>query len=82
MNPDQIRDWIKAGLPDCEVSVEGDGRHFYAVVVGSVFAGQSLLQQQRLVYATVRAQLDTGELHALSVKTWTPEEYKKEQHSN
>lgn len=77
MTPEQIRDWIKAGMPGCEVTVEGDGRHFYAVVIDASFAGKTLLQQQRMVYATVRARLDSGEIHALSVKTWTPEDYKK-----
>lgn len=76
MTPEQIQGWIQAGLPECAVQVEGDGRHFYAVVIGAVFAGKSLLQQQRMVYATVRDRLDTGEIHALSVKTWTPEDYK------
>lgn len=77
MTPEQIRDWIKAGLPECNVSVEGDGRHFYAVVIGAAFAGKTLLQQQRMVYATVRDRLDSGEIHALSVKTGTPEEFNK-----
>ena len=66
---------IEAGLPDAEVRVTGDGSHFEAVVVSEAFAGQSLLRKQRMVLATVDEQIRSGELHALSIKTYTPEEW-------
>ena len=53
MDPTEVEKLIKAGLPDCEVSVKGDGSHFDAVVVGEVFADLSAVKQQQLVYATV-----------------------------
>ena len=57
------------------VQVSGDGSHFEAIVISQDFAGKSLIQKQRLVMAAVREQIASGELHALSIKTYTPEEW-------
>jgi len=70
-----IEQLIQAGIPGSQVQVTGDGSHFEAVVISNEFAGKSLIQKQRLVMATVREQIDSGELHALSIKTYTPEEW-------
>jgi len=77
MDPEEVKRLIQAGLPGCEVMVKGDGSHFDAVVVGEVFAGQSLVKQQQLVYATVNDKIASGQLHALSIKTYTPAEWEK-----
>lgn len=70
-----IEQLIQAGMPGSQVKVTGDGSHFEAVVISQDFAGKSLIQKQRLVMATVREQIDSGELHALSIKTYTPDEW-------
>lgn len=75
MNPKHIEQLIKAGLPNCDVVVEGDGAHFEAIVVSADFAGKSRIQKQQLVYATVNKELLDGSLHALSIKAFTPEEW-------
>jgi acid stress-induced BolA-like protein IbaG/YrbA len=54
--------------------MEGDGCNCSAVIVSSAFDGLSLLQRQRLVLGLVKEEIKSGELHALSVKTFTPEE--------
>lgn len=77
MNPEEIQRLIQTGLPDCQVIVKGDGSHFDAIVIGEVFAGKSLVKQQQLVYATVNDRIMSGELHALSIKTYTPEAWAK-----
>jgi len=77
MNPDAIKQRIVADLPECEVSVSGDGSHFEAIVVGEVFAGLTPVKKQQLVYASVHDLITSGELHALSIKTYTPEEWAK-----
>ena len=66
---------IEAGMPDSEVRVTGDGSHFEAIVVSPAFAGKSLLEKQRMVMASVHDQIASGELHALSIRTFTPEEW-------
>ena len=74
MEVEEVKRLIQAGLPDCEVMVSGDGSHFEATVVGEVFAGKTPVQKQQLVYATVSDRIASGELHALSIRTYTPEE--------
>lgn len=72
METEAVAKLIRAGLPGAEVQVSGDGSHFEAVVVSDVFDGLSLLKRERLVMETVKDQVATGELHALSVKARTP----------
>jgi acid stress-induced BolA-like protein IbaG/YrbA len=75
LEPKQIEVWIAAGLP-CElVAVQGDGQHFEAVIVSSEFAGLNRVKRQQRVNAVLKARFDSGELHALSMKTLTPEEW-------
>lgn len=75
MTPDQVKALIEAALPCQSVEVEGDGHHFYAAIVSPAFAGLKLLERHRLVKERLKTQLDSGELHALSLtKTQTPEE--------
>ena len=75
METDAVEALIRAGIPGAVVTVTGDGSHFEAVVVSDAFAGKSLLQKQRMVMATVTEQIASGELHALSIKTFTPEDW-------
>jgi len=77
MDPEEVKKLIQVGLPDCEVTVKGDGSHFDAIVVGDIFDGKSLLAKQKLVYATVNEYITNGQLHALSIKTYTPTEWEK-----
>jgi acid stress-induced BolA-like protein IbaG/YrbA len=71
MENDAVKQLIEAGLPGCRVEVTGDGRHFEAVVVSDEFEGKTPLQKQRMVMATVKSQIESDELHALSIKTFT-----------
>jgi acid stress-induced BolA-like protein IbaG/YrbA len=66
---------IRQGLPDAEVQVSGDGSHFDAIVVSEAFEGLSPIKKQRLVMDTVKPQIASGELHALSIKTLTPAQW-------
>ncbi len=63
----QIEALIQAGIPDAQVTVTGDGRHFEAQIVSAEFEGKSLIQRHRLVLGTVQAQIAADELHALSI---------------
>lgn len=79
MNPEDVQKLIEAGLPDCEVKVTGDGSHFEAVVIGDVFDGLSSVKKQQKVYATLGDKITSGEVHALTIKTYTAEEFAKAQ---
>ncbi|MBE0439885.1 MAG: BolA family transcriptional regulator [Gammaproteobacteria bacterium] len=67
-----IKKMIEAGLPDAKVEVSGDdGQHFDALVESPSFAGKSLLEQHKMVYATLGNSFESA-LHALSLKTSAP----------
>lgn len=74
MNPDTIRQLIEQGLPGASVRVQGDdGVHFEATVISASFQGKLPLARHRMVYATLGERMG-GEIHALALKTLTPEE--------
>ena len=74
MDPSRIKSLIEQGLPGAHVEVDGpDGVHFEARVVSTAFAGKLPLARHRLVYATLGALMG-NEIHALSLKTLTPDE--------
>lgn len=75
METTAVEDLIRAGMPDAEVRVTGDGSHFDAIVISDAFEGLNLLKRQRLVMDTVKPQITSGELHALSIKTFTREQW-------
>jgi len=77
MEPNTIKELIEAGIEHCEAQVNGDGSHFDAIVVGEVFEGMSPLNKQRTVYATLGDRITSGEIHALSIKAYTPAEWKR-----
>jgi len=74
MNPEIIRNLIEQGLPGARADVRGDdGVHFEATVVCEAFRGRLPLARHRMVYATLGERMG-GEIHALALKTLTPEE--------
>ena len=75
MHPDQIKQLILAGMDCTHLELDGDGQHFQALVVSPEFAGKNRVQRQQRVYQTLHDKLATGELHAISFKTLTPEEW-------
>lgn len=72
--PELIHSYISAGLECTHLAVEGDGQHFTAVIVSPAFAGKRPIQRHQLVYAALGDRM-REEIHALSMKTLTPEEY-------
>ncbi|HEX7643565.1 MAG TPA: BolA/IbaG family iron-sulfur metabolism protein [Burkholderiaceae bacterium] len=72
--PESIKTNIAAGLECTHLEVEGDGQHFNAVIVSPAFAGKRSLQRHQMVYAVLGSRMEQ-EIHALSMKTYTPEEF-------
>jgi acid stress-induced BolA-like protein IbaG/YrbA len=76
-SPEDVKRYIAQGL-DCErVEVEGDGRHFQALIVSAAFAGRNRVARHQLVYAALGERM-REEVHALSMRTLTPEEYREQ----
>ncbi|MBT0569435.1 BolA family transcriptional regulator [Curvibacter sp. CHRR-16] len=80
MTAEQLRQLITQGLP-CELcELEGDGRHWFATIVSTAFEGKRLIQRHQQVYACLGQRMQTDEVHALSMKTFTPAEWAAHQH--
>ena len=74
VEPSSIEDSIRAGLPVTHLQVSGDGAHFEAVLVSPSFAGLTRVKQHQLVYGALGDRM-RQEIHALSMKTYSPEEW-------
>ena len=75
VTPESIRQGIEAALVCERVEVIGDGQHFQAIVVCAGFAGKSRVQRHQMVYAALGERM-REEIHALSMRTLTPEEWR------
>jgi acid stress-induced BolA-like protein IbaG/YrbA len=75
MHPEQIKQLILAGMHCDHLELDGDGQHFSALIVSAEFVGKNRVQRQQHVNKILKANFDSGELHALSFKTLTPEEW-------
>ena len=76
VTPEDIKGYIEAGLPCQHVQVAGDGQHFEAVIVSPEFSGKNMVQQHQLVYKALGDRMKE-EIHALSMKTYSPEDWAK-----
>jgi acid stress-induced BolA-like protein IbaG/YrbA len=72
--PGSVREFIAAGMPCTHVEVEGDGRHFFATIVSAEFEGLARIRRHQRVYSALGDRM-REEIHALSMKTFTPDEY-------
>jgi acid stress-induced BolA-like protein IbaG/YrbA len=72
--PQEVSEFIAAGLPCQHLNVEGDGRHFFATIVSAEFEGLSLVRRHQRVYAALGDRM-REQIHALSMKTQTPDEF-------
>ncbi len=74
MTLEEIQVKIQAGIEDSIVTMEGDGCSCSTKVVSPIFEGVSLLARQKMILAVMNEEITNGTLHALSIKTRTPEE--------
>ena len=79
MTADQLKQLIAAGLPCQHLHVEGDGRHWFATIVSAEFEGKRPIARHQRVYATLGQRMASDEVHALSMKTFTPAEWQQAQ---
>ncbi|MGD2137216.1 MAG: BolA/IbaG family iron-sulfur metabolism protein [Gammaproteobacteria bacterium] len=74
MQGSELEALIRSGIPDAEITVKGEGDHFEVVVVSARFDGCTMVQQHRMVYAALGGRMG-GEIHALALHTYTPDEW-------
>jgi acid stress-induced BolA-like protein IbaG/YrbA len=73
ISPQRVKDAIQAQFPEAKVEVSGDGEHFEAIVVATDFAGKTKVKQHQMIYGALQEELASEAIHALSLKTYTPE---------
>lgn len=76
VTPEQVQHYITTGLKCDHIEVQGDGRHFDATIVSPEFSGKNMVQQHQIVYRVLGSRMDE-EIHALSMKTFSPEDWAK-----
>jgi len=74
MTSDDIKKLIEKAMPNSAVTVSGDGSKFETTIVSTKFAGMKTIDRHRLVYGVLADHISTGEIHALTIKAFTPEE--------
>ena len=78
MEINEVKQLILKEIPDAEIHVQGEGCNFTADIVSASFGSINKLNRQKKVLGSVKEQIVSGEIHALSVKTYTPEEWAKQ----
>ncbi|MGH7830352.1 MAG: BolA family protein [Candidatus Binatia bacterium] len=80
ISPDEIKSTLEKALPGSSIEIRdltGGGDHFQVWIVSSLFEGKGLVDQHQMVYAALKEALGTERIHALSLKTYTPEQWKR-----
>jgi len=80
MTPEQLKQRIETLAPGTSaeiIDLTGTMDHYQAIVISPVFEGKRVMEQQRLVMGILQAEIDSGEVHALTMRTFSPDQYKK-----
>lgn len=75
MTPEQIKTALQANIEDCQVEVNVDGSHVHLEVVSAAFEGLNAVKKQQLVYSALNEAIASGAIHAVHMKTYTPQQW-------
>jgi acid stress-induced BolA-like protein IbaG/YrbA len=70
-----VKRMVEAGLEGCRAEVEGGDGRYTVTVVGEAFAGLTPVKKQQLVYGTLNEAIADGRIHAVTIRTFTPEQW-------
>jgi acid stress-induced BolA-like protein IbaG/YrbA len=76
MDAATVKSLVEGHLENCEVLVEGAGSHYDITVIGELFAGMRPVQKQQVVYAALNDSIASGAIHAVNIRTFTPEQWR------
>lgn len=85
MKESEVQKLIKMAMPDAQVEVidmTGASDHFKILVVSDVFKGKLLIDQHRIVQKSLEAAFNDGRIHAVKIKTETPDSWSKKAQSS
>lgn len=77
MTTDDIKALLAAALPEAEILVQGESGKYTVTVVSDRFAGMRPVAKQQLIYAPLNEHIASGAIHAVSMRTFTQEEWRK-----
>lgn len=77
MNSETVKVLLQEKLADCQIEVEINGSHYNVTVIGEIFEGKRAVQRQQLVYSALRDQIAAGDIHAVNMRTYTPQEWQQ-----
>lgn len=75
MQAEDVKQVIESQLEASQVMTAGEGCNFEITVISDQFAGLSPVKKQQLVYACLNKQIASGDIHAVTIKTYTPEQW-------
>ena len=75
MDIEALRVVLLSGLSDCEIDIQMEGNKISLNLVSEIFAGLSRVKRQQLVYSLLNELISSGEIHAVTMRTVTPEEH-------
>lgn len=78
MHPTEIESILRATLDLDEVIVQGENGHFQVIAVSPLFDGMSRVKKQQTIYGPLAEHIASNAIHALGIKAFTPEEWKRE----
>ena len=73
MTADEVKVLVEQGIEGAQVEINGDGDRFDILVVADAFTGLMPVKKQQLVYACINDRIESGDIHAVSIKAYTPE---------
>ncbi|MES0328454.1 MAG: BolA/IbaG family iron-sulfur metabolism protein [Gammaproteobacteria bacterium] len=76
METSEVKKIIEVGIPGSEATVTADGSKYIATIVSDAFEGKTMVAEQKMVYALLNEHIQSGAIHALTIKALTPEEAK------
>lgn len=78
MDAASVRALLEDHMSDCEFEVQGEGSHYDITAIGQVFDGLRPVKKQQLVYAALSEHIADGSIHAVNIRTYTPEQWQAE----
>jgi acid stress-induced BolA-like protein IbaG/YrbA len=78
MNANDVKSILEAQLVSCDIKVEVDGSHVNIIAIGDIFDGKRTVQRQKLVYAALQEHIASGVIHAVNMKTYSPQEWQQQ----
>ncbi|MCM2131069.1 BolA family protein [Larsenimonas rhizosphaerae] len=77
MQPQEVKALLESRIDDCDFHIQGEGCNFQVEAVGAPFEGLSRLKSQQLIYAALADEIASGALHAITIRTYTPQQWEE-----